>query len=118
LVEAYQIHATLQVLALVSLLVGAYGARKHKLRMHHGSVYTAVVLTTLAVVLMLYQSGGLPTIHGKVGFSVYLFILVTALSGRLFLGRRLTRNQHRALAFSAIPLLLFMILYGLSTFVL
>ena len=118
MVEFYQVHAALQALALVSFLVGAYRARGHKVRTHHASVYTAAALATLAVAIMVYESRGLPTIHGRLGFAVYLFVLATVLSGRLFLGGKIRRNQHRALAYSAIFLFIFQILHGLFTFVL
>lgn len=73
LIEAYQIHAALQTLSLVSLLAGSYMVKKHKIRPHHMFQYTALVLSTLAVSIMIYQSRGLPTVHGKLGFSIYLF---------------------------------------------
>jgi len=117
MVEIYQIHATLQVLALLSLLIAAYGAKRHKLAIHHRSLYSALALATLAVAMNVYTYGGLPSTHGRVGFSIYLFVLATALSGKLFLGGKLRRNQHRALAFIAIPAWALMILYGLFTFV-
>ena len=124
MVEAYKIHATLQVLSLLSLLAGSYGARKHKIRAHHVFQYTALALSTLAVSIMIYQSRGLPTVHGKLGFTVYLFISATVLTGRLFLkrtallGKKLKRSEHSAIGFLTMTLLLFMILHGLFTFVL
>ncbi len=124
MIETYEIHATLQVVSLISLLLGSYSARKHKTRLHHMFQYTALILSTLAVSIMIYESRGLPTLHGKLGFSVYLFITVTALSGRLFLkrtpllGRKIRRNEHRAIGILAVSLLFLMILYGLFTFVL
>lgn len=117
MVEAYQIHATLQVLAFTSMLTGVYRARRHKMRTHHGFIYITLTLTTLAVALMINESGGLPTVHGKFGFSVYLAILMTALSGKLFFGKKITRNQHKFPAFLAMFLLLLMILHGAFTFV-
>lgn len=62
-------------------------AKKHKIRPRHAFQYTALALSTLAVSIMVYRSRGLPTVHGKLGFSVYLFIAATALTGRLFLKR-------------------------------
>ncbi|MDH5794543.1 MAG: DUF420 domain-containing protein [Candidatus Bathyarchaeota archaeon] len=124
MIEAYQIHAALQALSLVSLLAGSYMARKHKIGPHHAFQYTALALSTLAVSIMVYQSRGLPTFHGKLGFSVYLFIAATAMTGRLFLkrtpllGRKVKRGQHRTIGFLTMASLLFMILHGLFTFVL
>jgi len=99
-------------------------ARKHKIGPHHAFQYTALALSTLAVSIMVYQSRGLPTFHGKLGFSVYLFIAATAMTGRLFLkrtpllGRKVKRGQHRTIGFLTMASLLFMILHGLFTFVL
>jgi protein-S-isoprenylcysteine O-methyltransferase Ste14 len=113
----YQIHASLQILALVSFLFGIYYARRHKRPRHHGFVYSGAALSTLAVFLMVFQMGGLPSLHGKLGFSVYLIILAVALIGRLFFGRRLKRSQHRTSAFLGVLLFSLMILTGLFTFV-
>lgn len=118
MLEAYQVHAIIQVLAFLSFLLAVYSAKKHNVRIHHKLVCTAVVLNTLAVALMLYDAGGLPTIHGRIGFSIYLLILITTMSGKLFLNNKLKKNNHRVLAVVAISLLLFMILHGLITFVL
>ncbi|UCG44943.1 MAG: hypothetical protein JSV58_06050 [Candidatus Bathyarchaeota archaeon] len=116
MVEAFQIHAVLQILSLLFLVGAVFLARKHKTKRHHVSIAGSLVLSTIAVILMMYLMGGLPLIHCRFGFSVYLLMLVTALTGSLFLRRRLSRNQHRALALLTIALLLFMILYGFMTF--
>jgi hypothetical protein len=116
-IQAYQVHASLQVLAFISLLLGTHNARKHRMKIHHRFVYSAVAFSTLAVTIMLLQSGGLPTLHGKLGFSTYILMSISAFSGRLFLRRRVNRGQHRALASLAMLMLLFTILDGLFTFV-
>ena len=97
--------------------MGVYRAKKHDMRFHHRFIVTALVSMTLAVASMIYQSRGLPTLHGKLGISIYSLILITVLSGKLFLNRRINRNQHKAIALFGIVLLLFMILNGLFTFV-
>jgi len=72
---------------------------------------------------MIYESRGLPSIHGRVGFSVFLGILLSVASGRLFfertsiLGKRMKRNQHKIIALAAVALLGFQIMNGLLTFV-
>jgi len=76
-----------------------------------------VILNTIAVSLMVYESRGLPTIHGKLGFSVYLFMLVTTFSGRLFLKRKMRRSNHRILSYLAIISIFIVILNGLISFV-
>jgi uncharacterized membrane protein YozB (DUF420 family) len=124
MIETYKIHAALQAASLISLLLGSYSARQHRTRAHHMFQYTALILSTLAVSIMIYESRGLPTLHGKLGFSVYLLITVTALSGRLFLKktpllrRNIRRNEHRAIGILTVSLLFLMILYGIFTFVL
>ncbi len=92
--------------------------------MHHRFQYSALVLSTLAVSLMIYESRGLPSVHGKMGFSVLLVILLSVTSGRLFLkrtsvlGKKIKRNQHKFTAVIAVALLGFMVMNGLVTFVL
>ena len=111
------------MVSLVSLLLGSYSARKHKVKMHHRFQYAALALSTLAVSIMIYESKGLPTVHGKLGFSVYLFIIAAVISGRLFLrrtsllGKKIRRNEHKIIVILAVLLLAFMILNGLITFV-
>lgn len=118
-IQTYQIHATLQVISLALLILGSYSANKHRLRMHHRFQYSASVLSTLAVSLMIYESRGLPSIHGRVGFSVFLGILLSVTSGRLFfertsvLGKKMKRNQHKIIALTAVALLGFQIMNGL-----
>jgi uncharacterized membrane protein YozB (DUF420 family) len=117
MIELFQIHASLQVLTVVLLLIGVNRARKHNVKVHHYFIFSALTSMTLAVAIMIYQSRGLSTFQGKLGFSVYLIILVTISSGKLFLDRKITRNYHRSIAIIGISLLLFMILNGLFTFV-
>ena len=116
MIDASQIHALLQILSLLSLVRAAFLAGKHKTRLHHISVTASLSLSTIAVILMMYLVGGLPLIHCRFGFFVYLLMLMTALTGSLFLRGRLSRNQHKALALLTIILLLFMILNGFMTF--
>lgn len=118
MVEAYQIHATLQVTALMLYLGGTYFARRHKLTLHHRFVYTSLAVNTLAVALMIAEAGGLPTLHGQLGFIVYLYMVITMLSGILFLKyRTLTRRHHKLISYTAIAGLSLMIVNGLLTFV-
>jgi len=73
---------------------------------------------------MIYKSRGLPSIHGRAGFSVFLGILFSVTSGRLLLkrtsvlGKKMKRNQHKIIALAALALLGFQIVNGLLTFVL
>jgi hypothetical protein len=65
---------------------------------------------------MIYERGGLPSFHGQLGFLVYLVMVVTTLSGRLILKRRVKRTQHRALSYFALTAMLGMILHGVFSF--
>jgi hypothetical protein len=73
---------------------------------------------------MIYESKGLPTTHGRIGFSIFLFILFSVISGRLFLkrtsvlGKKLKRSHHKYIAIISLILLGFQIINGLLTFVL
>ncbi|MDI3475387.1 MAG: hypothetical protein PWQ79_1398 [Thermococcaceae archaeon] len=116
--EPFQVHAILNSLALLSFLAGAYQAKKHDLKRHHLFVYSAVGLLTLGVAYMLYTIGGVPSSHGKLGLFVYLYVLFAATSGKLFLGRKLKREQHRLIAITAVLLLALQILFGLYLYVL
>jgi uncharacterized membrane protein YozB (DUF420 family) len=123
IVQTFQIHATLQIGSLVSLIFGVFFAKRHKLKFHHRFQYSSLLLSTLAVSLMIYESRGLSTFHGKQGFLVYLFIIAAILSGRIFLkrtsllGKTLKRNEHRAIALLAILAFVYQGLNGLFTFV-
>ncbi|WP_048147828.1 hypothetical protein [Palaeococcus ferrophilus] len=112
--EPFQIHAVVQTTALLFFLLGIYYARRHKRRWHHFFIYSAVGLLTIGVAYMLYTVGGVPSLHGKFGLFVYFYVLLTALSGRAFLARKLRRNQHKVIAIVAILLLVLQVLYGLS----
>ncbi len=114
----YQIHATVNSLALLSFLVGIYYARKHRLKLHHAAVYTGAGLLTLGVAYMLYTVGGVPSSHGKLGILVYTYLLLTAGSGRLFIRRKIGRGKHRGLAITALLLFLLQLLLGIYSFVL
>lgn len=116
--EPFQIHAILNSLALLLFLAGAYQAKKHDVKHHHLFIYSAVGLLTLGVAYMLYTIGGVPSSHGRLGLFVYLYTLFAAFSGRLFLGRKIKREQHRVIAAIAILLLALQILFGLYLYVL
>ncbi|MDI3475562.1 MAG: hypothetical protein PWQ79_1727 [Thermococcaceae archaeon] len=73
---------------------------------------------TFGVVYMLYTIVGVPSSHGKLGLFVYLYTLFAAISGRLFLGRKIKREQHRLIAISAVFLLALQVLLGIYSFVL
>jgi len=117
MLEEYQIHATLQTLSLLSFIGAVFFARRHKMRTHHKFIYSSIILSTAAVTLMVYVSRGLPSIHGRIGFSIYILTLITAFSGRLFIRGRSSRNSHRFLALATILLFVLMILNGLLTFI-
>ncbi|AIF68957.1 hypothetical protein PAP_02645 [Palaeococcus pacificus DY20341] len=117
MVAPYQIHAVLQILAFLFLLVAVYYAKAHNMEMHHRFIYIAVGLMTIAVIYMVYTTGGIPSLHGRIGVGVYLYVLVTAFSGKLFLRGKIARRQHRALAIGALILLALQILSALYTFV-
>ncbi|MCO6042092.1 hypothetical protein [Thermococcus alcaliphilus] len=116
--EPFQIHAVVQTTALLFFLLGIYYARRHKRRWHHFFVYSAVGLLTIGVAYMLYIVGGVPSIHGKFGLFVYLYVLFAAMSGRLFWGRKIKRNTHKLIALSAVLLLSLQILLALYLYVL
>ncbi len=110
----YQIHATVNSLALLFFLVGVYYARKHRLKLHHTAVYTGAGLLTLGVAYMLYTVGGVPSSHGRFGLFTYFIILTALATGFLFRGRRLRREHHRFATGLAIALLVVELIYGLS----
>ncbi len=114
----YQIHAILNSFAFLSLLIGAYFAKKHRLKLHHAAVYTGAGLLTLGVAYMLYTVGGVPSTHGKLGILVYTYLLLTAASGGLFIRRKIDRGKHRGLAITALLLFLLQLLLGIYSFVL
>ncbi|WP_297091658.1 hypothetical protein [Thermococcus sp.] len=116
--EPFQVHAIVQVTALLLLLFGIYYARKHDRRVHHYFVYSAVGLLTAGVAYMLYTVVGVPSAHGRFGLFVYAYVLFAAASGRLFWGRKLTRNTHKMIALSAVLLLFLQILAALYLYVL
>jgi len=118
IVQIYQIHAVLQILALFSLILGAYYAKKHNLKIHHRFIYLALTLMTIAIGIMLYWARGIPSFHGKLGILIYIYILGTAFSGRLFLKGKIKRSTHKALAISSIFLFTMQILFGIYTYVL
>jgi len=112
--EPFQVHAVIQILALLSFLTAIYYARGHNLRMHHLFVYTAAVLLTIGVSYMIYKIGGVPSLHGKLGLLIYVYVLFAALSGKLVLKGKLTRDHHKLLAATAVILLVLEILFGVS----
>ncbi|AHF79810.1 hypothetical protein [Thermococcus paralvinellae] len=116
--EPYQIHAILQILAFLSFLNGVYYAKKHTIRMHHYFIFIAVGLTTVAIIYMIHITGGVSSTHGKVGILIYFYVLFTALSGKAFLMRKISRKQHQYLAIIAILLIILQILIGTYTFIL
>ena len=118
MVEAFQIHAILQTAAFLLFTIGVSFARRHRLKSHHRLVYTGIVVHTIAVALMIAVRGGLPSLHGQLGFIAYLYMIVTTLSGRFILKRRVTRSQHRALSYTALIAMFGMILHGVVSFLL
>ncbi|MCW4040218.1 MAG: hypothetical protein NWE83_05655 [Candidatus Bathyarchaeota archaeon] len=118
MVEAFQIHATLQVLTLGLYIGSIVYARRHNRKLHHRFLYTGFATNTLAIALMLLEARGLPTLHGQLGFLTYLFLSSTVASGHLFIRyRRLTRSQHRAISYAAVGSLTLMILNGVLSFI-
>ncbi|NJE26533.1 hypothetical protein E3E22_07875 [Thermococcus sp. MV5] len=115
--EPFQLHAILQISALLGFVVAIYYARMHRLQMHHRFIYRGIVLLTVGVVYMIYNVGGVPLVHGKMGLFVYFYIILTALSGRLFFARKITKNQHKFLAITAVTLLILQIVFALYNFV-
>ncbi|ACJ16363.1 Protein of unknown function DUF420 [Thermococcus onnurineus NA1] len=116
--EHFRVHAIIQTLALLSFLIGIYYAKSHNLKMHHSFVYTAVGLLTVGISYMFYTIGWVPSTHSRLGLFVYVYVLLTVLSGRAFLGRKITREQHKFLAMIAVLLLMLQILFGLYNYVL
>ncbi|MBP1911076.1 hypothetical protein [Thermococcus stetteri] len=116
--QAFQVHALINSIALLIFLLGVYYAKRHTLKLHHLSVYSALGLLTSGVAYMVYLVGGIPSSHGKFGIFVYACLLFAGLSGRLFLGGKLKRGQHRIIAISAVLLLVLQVLMGLYSFVL
>jgi hypothetical protein len=116
LVEAFQIHAILQTAAFLLFASAVLFARRHRMKSHHRLVYTGISVHTIAVALMIYEARGLPSLHGQLGFIVYLFMVFTTLSGRLILKRRVKRTQHRALSYVALVAMFSMILHGVFSF--
>ncbi|USH00122.1 hypothetical protein K1720_01150 [Thermococcus argininiproducens] len=115
--EPFQLHAIVQISALLSFILAIYYARMHRLQTHHRFIYMGVALLTVGIAYMVYNVRGFPSIHGKVGFFVYFYVLFTALSGRLFFAKKITRNQHKFLAITAVTLLVLQILFALYNFV-
>lgn len=61
-----------------------YSTQKNlNLKMHHTFIYTAVILLTIGIGYMLYTTRVLSS-HGALGLFVYIYLLLTALSGRAF----------------------------------
>ncbi|NJE07435.1 hypothetical protein E3E31_02610 [Thermococcus sp. M39] len=115
--EPFQIHAVIQILALMSFLTGIHYAKNHNLKMHHTFIYTAVILLTISIGYMLYIIRTLSP-HGVLGLFVYFYILLTIFSGRAFLTRKITRDQHKRLAMIAVLLLTLQILLAVYNFLL
>ncbi|NJE85904.1 hypothetical protein E3E23_08725 [Thermococcus sp. CX2] len=115
--EPFQIHAIIQISALLSALIGIRYAKSHNLKMHHTFIYTTVILLTIGIGYMLYTTRALSP-HGALGLFVYLYLLLTALSGRAFLARKITRNRHKRLAMIAVLLLTLQILLAVYSFLL
>jgi uncharacterized membrane protein YozB (DUF420 family) len=117
MVEAYQIHATLQVLTLGLYVGSIIYARRHNRKLHHRFIYTGFATNTLAITLMLLEARGLPTLHGQLGLLTYLFLSLTVVSGHLFIKyRQLTRRQHRVISYIAVGSLALMIVNGVLSF--
>ena len=116
--EPFQVHAIVQASAFFSILAGIYHAKKHNLKRHHAFIYLGIGLLTLSVAYMLSITGGIQSTHGALGIFTYLLILFTAFSGRLFLGRKLSRGTHRAMAVFSVLLLALQILLGIYSFLL
>lgn len=116
MVQAFQIHAILQTAAFLLFASGVIYARRHRMRSHHKLVYTGIAVHTIAVALMIIERGGLPSLHGQLGFIVYLLMVFTTMSGRFILRRRVKRTQHRALSYIALVAMFSMILHGVFSF--
>ena len=113
MVQLFMIHAILQIIALILFIVGIYFSKKHNLSKHHILIFTATILMTVATGIAIYEIGGIPTIHGKIGLTAYIIILGSVYSGYLFRKGKIKRKSHKFLTLTAITLLALNIIIGL-----